>query len=1231
MTRQPGDRPRHVRSTRVLETEHGCTPVFSGCVVTRLTLLSTSDTDLLSARSSGADWVLGNPSRLDVSTELPALLSGSALVVVRILGSARSWRSGLDTVLAAGVPVVVLGGEQTPDAELMEYSTVPIGVAAEAHRYLAYGGPANLGQLHAFLSDTVLLGGDGFEPPAELPEWGVLDRPEPPDGERLPRVGVLFYRAHHTSGNVQFAHDLADAIDATGTARGVVIHCASLRGAPDGLLAELGTLDALVVTVLAAGGTRPAAVSAGGEDEAWDVGALAALDIPILQALCLTWSRDDWAESDDGVSPLDSATQIAVPEFDGRIITVPFSFKELGADGLPRYVTDPERCRRVAGIAVAHARLRHVPPGQRRIAIMLSAYPTKHSRVGNAVGLDTPVSAIRFLRALRDAGYDLGDGFPGLDVEDDTEAGNALIHALIDAGGQDEEWLTAEQLAGNPVRVSTSDYLRWTDDLPAELTDAMAEAWGPAPGRLFVDGDAIVLATLQAGNVVLMIQPPRGFGENPVAIYHDPDMAPSHHYLAAYKWVEHGFGADAVVHLGKHGSMEWLPGKNAGLSAACATDATIGNLPLIYPFLVNDPGEGAQAKRRAHATIVDHLIPPMARAESYGDIARLEQLLDEYSNIAAMDPAKLPAIRAQIWTLIQAAKLDHDLGLDDRPHDAEFDDFLLHVDGWLCEVKDAQIRDGLHILGAAPTGEARVNLVLSILRAAQVWGGKSNAVPGLRTALGLKPDAPLIEVDRVETVARSLVQAMEDDGWNAGSCALIVETVLGHPDSEVERVLAFAADEVVPRLAGTTAELDAVLHALDGGYVPAGPSGSPLRGLVNVLPTGRNFYTVDPKAVPSRLAYDTGVALADNLIERYLADTGEYPQSVGLSVWGTSAMRTAGDDIAEVLALIGVRPEWDAESRRVKELSMIPLEDLGRPRIDVTVRISGFFRDAFPHVIGMLDDAIRMVAALDEPDEQNFVRAHARRDEAEHGDADRAVRRIFGSKPGSYGAGILQLIDSGNWRTDADLAEVYTAWGGFAYGRGLHGVPAADDMRANYRRIAVAAKNTDTREHDIADSDDYFQYHGGMVATVRALTGADPKAYIGDSTTPDAVRTRSLAEETARVFRARVVNPRWIGAMRRHGYKGAFELAATVDYLFGYDATAGVVEDWMYESLAQNYALDPANQQFLREANPWALRGIVERLTEAADRGLWSEPDPETMNRLQQAYLDVEGDLEDRG
>ena len=1196
----------------------------------RIALLSTSDTDLLSARASEADYVWGNPARLG-EDQLHRVVDGADLVVARILGSPHDLGPGFDGLRSGPVPLVMLGGEQLPSAELMELSTVPMGVAAEAHRYLAEGGPANLAQLHAFLSDTVLLTGEGFEAPVAIPAWGVLERG--PRGEQLPRVGVLFYRAHQASGNTDFAHALADAIDATGQAVGVPLFSSSLRAAPDDLYDALGTLDALVVTVLAAGGSTPAGVSAGGDDESWDVERLAALDIPILQGLCLTSSRAEWVASDDGVTPLDSANQIAIPEFDGRIITVPFSFKEIDADGLPRYVADPERCARVAGIAVNHARLRRTPPAERRLALVLSAYPTKHSRVGNAVGLDTPVSTIRLLRRLREQGYDLGapGEIPGLDEDDDTVAGDRLIHALIAAGGQDEEWLTNAQLDASHVRIAADDYRRWTADLPRELMTEVTDAWGAAPGELFVnDRREIVLATIRAGNVVLLIQPPRGFGENPVAIYHDPDLAPSHHYLAAYRWLgsaveDGGFGAHAVVHLGKHGSMEWLPGKNAALSAACATDAAIGDLPLVYPFLVNDPGEGAQAKRRAHATIVDHLVPPMARAESYGDIARLEQLLDEYGNIAAMDPAKLPAIRGEIWTLMHAAEMHRDLGLEERPADEEFDDFLLHVDGWLCEIKDAQIRDGLHVLGQAPEGEARVNLVLAILRAAQVWGGETASVPGLRAALGLKEgEEQTAAVDAIEQQARALVERLEQAGWSPSAVDAL------HDDPEVRRVLHFAATQVVPRLGRTTDELDAVLHALDGGFVPAGPSGSPLRGLVNVLPTGRNFYTVDPRAVPSRLAWQTGQAMADSLVRRYLDETGDYPSSVGLSVWGTSAMRTSGDDVAEVLALLGVRPEWDEASRRVRELVVVPLEELGRPRIDVTVRISGFFRDAFPHVVTMLDDAVQLVAALDEPDEQNFVRAHARADLAEHGDERRATTRIFGSKPGSYGAGILQVVESGNWRDDADLAEVYTAWGGFAYGRDLDGAPAADDMRANYRRIKVAAKNVDTREHDIADSDDYFQYHGGMVATVRALTGTDPRAYVGDSTSPDAVRTRTLQEETNRVFRARVVNPRWISAMQRHGYKGAFELAATVDYLFGFDATTGVVHDWMYDTLAKEYVLDETNQEFMRRSNPWALRGIVERLHEAADRGLWAEPDPDVVAAMQQVYLELEGDLEDR-
>ena len=1198
--------------------------------MTRIALLSTSDTDLLSARASGADYAYANPARPG-HTEMAAAIEAADLVVARILGSPQDLCAGFERIRATGKPMIVLGGEQTPNAELMEQSTVPIGIAADAHVYLAEGGPANLAQLHAFLSDTILLTGEGFEPPAVLPEFGLAERPVQPAD--LPRIGVLYYRAHEASGNSGFAHALADAIDATGEAVGVPIFSSSLRAAPDELFVELAKLDALIVTVLAAGGAKPGAVSAGGDDESWDVERMKALDIPILQGLCLTSSREDWASSDDGLTPLDSANQIAIPEFDGRIITAPFSFKEIDEDGLPRYVADAERSARVAGIAIAHARLRHTPPAERKIVMMLSAYPTKHSRVGNAVGLDTPVSTIRLLRELRDAGYDLGapGEIPGLELDDLTEAGDALIHALIAAGGQDEEWLTQVQLTESHVRIPAQQYAGWFDGFHPDLRDAMLEAWGPAPGKLFVntppdgDGPEIVLATIRAGNIVLMIQPPRGYGENPVAIYHDPDMAPSHHYLAAYRWVEESFGAHAVVHLGKHGSMEWLPGKNAALSASCGTDAAIGNLPLIYPFLVNDPGEGAQAKRRAHATIVDHLIPPMARAESYGDIAKLEQLLDEYANIAAMDPAKLPAIRSQIWTHMRAAEMHRDLGLDDIPDEDDFDDFIFNVDGWLCEIKDAQIRDGLHVLGQAPAGEARVNLVLSILRASQIWGGEAGAVPGLRAALGLKEEAALGAIDEIEQQARALVLAMEEAGWDAAAARTLTDV------PEVVQVLEFAATEVVPRLARTTDELDHVLHALDGGFIPAGPSGSPLRGLVNVLPTGRNFYTVDPKAVPSRLAWETGRAMADSLIERHLTDTGEYPRSVGLSVWGTSAMRTSGDDIAEVLALIGVEPEWDPASRRVNGLRIVPLDELGRPRIDVTVRISGFFRDAFPHVIAILDDAIRQVAALDEPEESNYVRAHAQRDLAEHGDERRSTTRIFGSKPGSYGAGILQVIEAGNWRDDNDLAEVYTAWGGFAYGRDLDGAPAADDMRANYKRIAVAAKNIDTREHDIADSDDYFQYHGGMVATVRALTGHDPKAYVGDSTTPDAVRTRTLQEETTRVFRARVVNPRWIGAMQRHGYKGAFELAATVDYLYGFDATTGVVHDWMYETLANEYVLDEVNQEFMKTSNPWALRGIIERLNEAADRELWAEPDPDVLAAMRQVYLDVEGDLEDKG
>ena len=1219
-----------------------------------IALISTSDTDLLAAHAATGPvaYRCANPSRLRLD-DVPELLAGADVAVVRLLGGEATWPDGLAAVLAAGLPTVVLGGEAAPDAELMARSTVPSALAADALAYLAEGGAENLANLAAFLSDTLLRTGHGFEPSKTMPAEGLRGGMPLPERDGRPRVGIVYYRAHELSGNTAFVDALANALDKSG-AQAVPVFCSSLRAltSVDAPVLQLLTgCDALVVTVLAAGGTVPADASAGGADEAWSIGALAELDVPALQGICLTSTREAWAGA-NSISPLDAAMQVAIPEFDGRLITVPFSFKETSDDGLPRYVVDAERTQRLAGLAHAQARLRHVPPAEQRLAIVLSSYPTKHSRVGNAVGLDTPASAVRLLHALADLGVDLGGPVP--------EDGTALVHRLIAAGGHDVDWLTDEQLATAPARVPVAEYGRWFDALPSELRAAMVRHWGEPPGSLYVDGPDIVLAGLILGNVALMIQPPRGFGENPVAIYHDPDLPPSHHYLAAYRWLAEDFRADAVVHLGKHGTLEWLPGKGLGNAATCAPDAVLGDLPLVYPFIVNDPGEGTQAKRRAHAAVVDHLIPPMARADTYGELAKLEQLLDEYATVATLDPDKVATVRDQIWELVVEAQLHQDLHADHMPQGGGFDDFVLHLDGYLCEIKDVQIRDGLHILGQAPSGTALVDTTLAILRAQQVFGG-TRAVPGLRAALagldGLDeqqllsspgsdaPACPVLRrlagdaeparcsdvVDLLETLARRLVEALAERAFDPAVVDAVADAVL--PDAQADPVLdvlRFACEQVVPRLAATTDEIDRTVGALRGRFVPPGPSGSPTRGLISVLPTGRNFYSVDPKAIPSRNAWAVGAALADSLLARHLADTGAYPASVGLTVWGTSAMRTQGDDVAEVLALLGARPTWDDASRRVTGFEIIPLSELGRPRIDVTVRISGFFRDAFSHVIDLIDDVVAAVAALDEPADMNFPRRHVDADVALHGDRRRATLRVFGSKPGAYGAGLLPLIDARNWHTDADLAEVYAVWGGYAYGRGVAGAAARDDMERSFARIAVAAKNADTREHDIVDSDDYFQYHGGMVATVRHLTGRAPAAYVGDSAVPSAVRTRSLAEETQRVFRSRVVNPKWIAAMQRHGYKGAFELAATVDYLFGYDATAGVVQDWMYEKLAASYVFDEQVRDFLRQANPWALRGITERLLEAADRGLWAEPEAGTLDALRQAYLDGEDELEAR-
>ncbi|MEQ1699016.1 MAG: cobaltochelatase subunit CobN, partial [Ilumatobacteraceae bacterium] len=652
---------------------------------------------------------------------------------------------------------------------------------------------------------------------------------------------------------------------------------------------------------------------------------------------------------------------------------------------------------------------------------------------------------------------------------------------------------------------------------------------------------------------------------------------------------------------GKHGTLEWLPGKALALSAGCWPDAAIGDVPFFYPFVVNDPGEGSQAKRRAHAVVIDHLLPPMTRADSYDETAKLEQLFDEYSQIQSLDPSKLPALRQKIWATLTDASIDRDLGLESAPEGSDFDDVIVNVDGYLCGLKDAQIRGGLHTLGDPPEGEGLVDLVLAITRLGH--GRVASLRASVATVMGLDLQEPTA-LDAIEQRCREVVQAAANREWAV--------------DENDLPTVQWICTWLVPNLRLATDEITNLLGGLRGRYVPAGPSGTLTRGGAHVLPTGRNFYSLDPKALPTELSWDVGCKLADAIIERHLAEEGTYPQTVGLVLWGTALMRTQGDDVAEALALLGIRPVWEAESRRITGLEPIPLAELGRPRIDITLRISGFFRDAFPNLVHLVDDAVAMAASLDEPADQNYVRAHGGDDP-----------RVYGPTPGAYGVGILTALEQRSWRSDDDLAAIYIAWSGWSYRRNGYGVANEDAMRRRFAAIDVAVKNQDNREHDIFDSDDYLQDHGGMIATIRSLTGADPKAWFGDSADPARPLVRSLAEEAARVVRTRVINPRWIEAMQRHGYKGAFEMAATVDYLFGYDATAKVVDDWMYEKVTDAYVADPQVRKFFEQSNPWALKSIAEKLLEAVERQMWNASD-DAIATLRQAILEAEGWEESR-
>ncbi|MEO1089710.1 MAG: cobaltochelatase subunit CobN [Pseudomonadota bacterium] len=1217
----------HLLNAQAVEADDG-EPVDLGQTPGDLVLLSAAETELgvlaAAQRHLGKDaprlrlanlLKLQHPFSVDLYVD--AIVAKARYVVVRLLGGRAYWPYGIERLAevarANGVPLAILPGDDRPDPDLMDWSTAPADDLRRLWLYLVHGGPDNALQLLRFLGERIGRPAGPWREPAPLVAAGVHHDSSTPTG---PNAAVLFYRALVQAGNVEAVDALVASLEAKGL--GVrSLYATSLKDAQAAaIVGRLLTENAIDVVVNLTG------FALGGGRTLLDDG-----ERPVLQATLASGPREAWSAGTRGLSPRDLAMQVALPEVDGRLFTRAIAFREPGEIDpiveapLARHMPAADRIDWVAELATAWSRLRRTPVADRRVALILPNYPNKDGRLANGVGLDTPASAVNVLQTLHETGYTVR-GAPACAA--------ALMERLL-AGPTNALQGRADRRSD--VRLDLDQYQMALDALPTELRQAIDERWGPPEGDPHVVGDGFDLALHRLGNVVVGIQPSRGYNIDPTSSYHDPDLPPPHGYLAFYVWLRRSFGAHAVIHLGKHGNLEWLPGKALALSGACAPEAMLGPLPHLYPFIVNDPGEGSQAKRRAAAVIVDHLTPPLTRAESHGAYDDLEQLVDEYASAVGLDGRRADHLRRKIARTTGELGLDADLGLTGEVDETTR---LAALDNHLCELKELQIRDGLHVFGRSPAGDRRTDLLVALVRTDRGSGAEARSLTGALAAdLGLDGfDALTRDLGRRYDGPRPAALADLDNApWRtAGDTverlerlarALVAKShVLPATWTATAAVLAQLHNTLMPRLDGSgAAEMAALLRGLDGRFVAPGPSGAPTRGRPDVLPTGRNFYSVDSRAVPTPAAWQLGWRSAEAVIERYVQEAGDWPKRLALTAWGTANMRTGGDDVAQALALMGVRPRWDAASHRVIGTEVIPLTSLGRPRVDVTLRISGFFRDAFPTQVALVDAAVQAVAAADdEPDELNPIAARVRGERAQLmaeglGEAEafrRASYRVFGSKPGAYGAGLQALIDEGGWSDDADLARAFVAWGGWAYGA-VPGAGADDDpvaaatdrLEARLEGVELVVQNQDNREHDVLDSDDYYQFQGGLTAAVREHAGRQPLVFHADHSRPEHLRIRRLEEELSLIVRGRATNPKWLQGVMRHGYKGAFEIAATVDYLFAYAATTRLVGDHHFDALWAAYVEDQRVRDFIEDANPAAMQEILARFDEARRRGLW--------------------------
>ncbi len=1124
-------------------------------------------------------------------------------IVLRVLGGLGYWRYGVEqaqeVAKAKGARLIVLPGDAKPDPELLAYSSADPALVQQVWDYFNQGGPDNMRHL------LLALSGQQARPPQPLIEAGGYRLPATDDPR--PRLGLVFYRAHFQAGNLAPIDALIAAAADQGLAC-VPIFAASLKeprcaAMVSDLLERFGCQAVLNTTAFAIG--TPEANSATPFD---------GLDAPVFQVVLGSSTQEAWQANPQGLSPRDIAMHVSLPEIDGRILTRAVSFKAApqwhapSQCALSRYEALPDRAAWVAELAARWIALRNTPAQDKRLALILANYPNRNGRLANGVGLDTPASTCQLVRSLQAAGYDTGQ------APQDPEA----LMQFLGQGATNDLDRNRRDLAG--ARWPLADYKAAFARLPQALQEAVTQRWGAPEADPFVADQALVLPFHRFGNVVIGIQPARGYNIDPETSYHDPDLVPPHGYLAAYYWLRQGFGAQAIMHVGKHGNLEWLPGKALALSAACWPEAILGPLPHLYPFIVNDPGEGAQAKRRAAAVILDHLTPPLARAESYGELAQLERLVDEYAEASGSDARRAKLLQRDILDLTRALGLDQDMGISD---DTPLDEALLRLDNHLCDLKELQIRDGLHIFGQAPSGEQASSLLAALARLPRYDGKGGNQ--GLTRALAEDLDLDPADFDPLDCAMAEpwsgprppALAAIDDQPWRSTgdtverleilALALIEQRLPCDPAwSATAAVLETLASVLRPALERSAdQELAQSLRALEGRFVPPGPSGAPTRGRPDVLPTGRNFFSIDSRSLPTQAAWRLGQASAAKVVERFVQDHGDWPRRLALSAWGTANMRTGGDDLAQAMALMGVKPVWDANSGRVTGFEIIDLRHLGRPRVDVTLRVSGFFRDAFPAQIALFDQAVQALAALDEPAEQNPLAAALSEARAAGQDARQATYRVFGSKPGAYGAGLQAMIDEKGWQQPEDLAGAYLAWSGYAYGQAIEGAALHETFKQRLAGVQAVLHNQDNREHDLLDSDDYYQFEGGLAVSIQTLSGSKPQVYHNDHSRPERPQVRSLSEEIGRVVRARVVNPKWIAGVMRHGYKGAFEMAATVDYMFAFAATTGAVGHHHFDAVYQAYIEDPAVLAFFEQHNPAALAEMAERLQEAIERGLW--------------------------